>query len=139
MFSQKKKHDLTHLEQQPIHTLIGEHTILQGDLQTKGSIKVDGEIHGNLVVEGGVIVGDKGVIKGDVHSTHLVVFGRLEGNIKTQNLQLKQTAHIEGNIEAEVLQVDPGAVYHGGVSMHMGTATAAVAAKKPANEGLAQA
>lgn len=95
---------------------------IKGDIAAKNSIKIEGNIQGNLSIDGSVIVGEKGVVQGDVRCADLIVFGRLEGNINARQLQLKQTAHIQGNIEAQTLQIDPGAIYQGSVTMKTGAA-----------------
>ena len=92
-----------------IDTVIAEQCTLEGDLTTKNSVKVDGRIQGTLRAEGRAIIGETGVVKGDVHAVDLLVLGRLEGNVHAQRLHLQASAQIHGNIEAETLQVDPGA------------------------------
>lgn len=110
-----------------IDTLIAEQCTLEGDLTTQNSIKVDGRIQGTLRAEGRAIIGETGVVKGDVHAVDLLVLGRLEGNVHAQRLHLHASAQIHGNIEAETLQVDPGARYQGSVTMRdAGAASPAV-------------
>ena len=64
-----------------IDTLIAQQCTLEGDLTTQNSIKVDGQIKGTLRAEGRAIIGETGVVKGDVHAVDLLVLGRLEGNV----------------------------------------------------------
>ena len=73
--------------------------------------------HGNLQATGQAIIGESGVVQGDVHSADLLVFGRLEGNVHAKCVQLKPTARILGDIETETLEVEPGAHYQGAVKM----------------------
>ena len=100
-----------------IDTLIAEQCTLEGDLTTKNSVKVDGRIQGTLHAKGRAIIGETGVVKGDVHAVDLLVLGRLEGNVHAQRLHLQASAQIHGNVEAETLHVDPGARYQGSVTM----------------------
>lgn len=116
MFNNKKAADLN-ISNTNISTLIGEGCSIEGNISAKDSIKIDGEIQGNLNIEGSVIIGEKSHVQGDVRCADLVVFGRLDGNIHARQLQLKQSAQIYGNIEAHILQVEPGAVYQGTVAM----------------------
>ena len=98
----------------------------RSDLTSKNSVKVDGRIQGTLRAEGRAIIGETGVVKGDVHAVDLLVLGRLEGNVHAQRLHLQASAQIHGNIEAETLQVDPGARYQGSVTMRDAGAAPAV-------------
>ena len=109
-----------------IDTVIAEQCTLEGDLATKNSVKVDRRIQGTLRAEGLAIIGETGVVKGDVHAVDLLVLGRLEGNVHAQRLHLQASAQIHGNIEAETLQVGPGARYQGSVTMRDAGAAPAV-------------
>lgn len=117
MFGSKKQQPYPSAASQPVDTLISQHCTIEGNLVTQNSIKMDGRIQGNLQVEGQAIIGEHGVVLGDVDSTDLLVFGRLEGNVQAKTVQLKPTARILGNIDTETLLVEPGALYQGSVVM----------------------
>ncbi len=126
MFNHKKNNAMSvSAHTANINTLIGEGCQIKGDMSAKNSIKIEGHIQGNLSIDGSVIIGEKGVVQGDVRCADLIVFGRLEGNINAHQLQLKQTAQTQGNIEVQTLQIDPGAVYQGTILMkvHAGSST----------------
>ncbi len=117
MFGNKKSKPYLPSASQPVDTLISQHCTIEGNLVTQNSVKVDGRIHGNLQATGQAIIGESGVVQGDVHSADLLVFGRLEGNVHAKCVQLKPTARILGDIETETLEVEPGAHYQGAVKM----------------------
>lgn len=117
MFGNNKKPQTYQSVSGPVDTLISQHCTVEGNLLTQNSVKVDGRIQGNLQAMGQAIIGEQGLVLGDVHSTDLLVFGRLEGNVRAKAVQLKPTARILGNIETETLQVEPGAFYQGSVTM----------------------
>ena len=113
----KKPQTYQSVSSQPVDTLISRHCTIEGNLLTQNSVKVDGRIQGNLQAVGQAIIGEHGLVMGDVHRTDLLVFGRLEGNVRAKAVQLKPTARILGNIETETLEVEPGAFYQGSVTM----------------------
>jgi len=115
--SSKNQKNHQPLSNQPVDTLISQHCSIEGDLITQNSIKLDGRVQGNLQVAGQAIIGESGLVKGDVQSVDLLVFGRLEGNVRAKAVRLKSSARILGNIETETLEVDPGAFYQGSVTM----------------------
>ena len=117
MFGNNKKPQTYQPVSGPVDTLISQHCTIEGNLLTQNSVKVDGRIQGNLQAIGQAIIGEHGLVMGDVHSTDLLVFGRLEGNVRAKAVQLKPTARILGNIETETLEVEPGAFYQGSVTM----------------------
>ena len=117
MFGNNKKPQTYQPVSGPVGTLISQHCTIEGNLVTQNSVKMDGRIQGNLRAEGQAIIGENGVVVGDVEATDLLVFGRLEGNILAKTVQLKPSARILGNIDTEMLLVDPGALYQGSVVM----------------------
>ena len=120
MFSSgKNKTDAPLTTNRQLDTVIAAQCTIEGDLNTQNSIKLDGRIHGTLRCEGSAVIGETGLVKGDVYASDLLVLGRLEGNVHAGRLHLQSTAQIQGNIEAETLQVDPGARYQGSVTMRV--------------------
>ena len=113
----KKPQTYQSVSSQPVDTLISRHCTIEGNLLTQNSVKVDGRIQGNLQATGQAIIGEHGLVKGDVHSTDLLVFGRLEGNVRAKAVHLEPAARILGDIETETLEVEPGAHYQGAVKM----------------------
>jgi cytoskeletal protein CcmA (bactofilin family) len=109
-----------------IDTVIAQHCKLEGDLDSENSVKVDGVINGTLRCKGCAIIGETGLVKGDVYSTELLIIGKLEGNVHAENLHLHATAHITGEINTRTLQIDTGARYSGTVTMREEAANATV-------------
>ena len=112
----KKPQTYQSVSSQPVDTLISRHCTIEGNLLTQNSVKVDGRIQGNLQATGQAIIGEHGLVKGDVHSTDLLVFGRLEGNVRAKAVHLEPAASIQGAIETETLQMEPGVSYTGSLS-----------------------
>ena len=112
----KKPQTYQSVSSQPVDTLISRHCTIEGNLLTQNSVKVDGRIQGNLQATGQAIIGEHGLVKGDVHSTDLLVFGRLEGNVRAKAVHLEPAARIQGAIETETLQMESGVSYTGSLS-----------------------
>jgi cytoskeletal protein CcmA (bactofilin family) len=101
-----------------VDTIIGEDTSLRGSYNSKNSIRVDGEIYGNVTSEDGVIVGAKGMIRGNLIAKSVLIGGKVKGNITAyQRLELQGTAQIEGDISTPVFVVEEGATFEGNVQM----------------------
>ena len=69
---------------------------------------VDGDIRA-----GGLVIGEKATIVGDVYADEAVIRGRVEGGISARKVQLCSTCHVEGNILHEALSVEIGAYFEG--------------------------
>lgn len=107
-------------------TIVASGTEIQGNIESKGDIRVDGVLKGNLTTSSKVLVGPSGKIFGDVIAQQADVLGQIDGTIKvTELLYLKGNSQINGNIYAGQLQVDATASFNG--ECHMGAEAVAKA------------
>jgi cytoskeletal protein CcmA (bactofilin family) len=96
--------------------LIG--TSVQGDLVSDGDVRIDGRVKGNIKIAGKLVVGEHGVVEGEVECKNAAVAGAVEGTFKVaQTLTVAQTGKISGQVHTEKLSIDPGAELNGSVSM----------------------
>ncbi len=117
LFSKKNK---VVLDQQAISTLISEGCTIDGNLKAPAFVRIDGNITGDVLVEEGLILGDKGLIQGNVITREMIVYGTIHGNIQTESLQIRSSGKIVGEIKTQTLQVEMGAIYNGNLSMAHG-------------------
>ncbi|CAH0295918.1 MULTISPECIES: polymer-forming cytoskeletal protein [unclassified Pedobacter] len=114
----KKNNQIKDLNQQEISTLIGLGFTITGDLKGKAVVRIDGTVIGNVNVEGGIVLGEKGMIKGDIQTASAIIYGTVNGNVKAQNLEIKKTGRVNGDIKTEALEIELGAQYNGKLEMH---------------------
>ena len=93
-------------------SIISADLIVRGALFSAGDVQIDGRVDGDIRA-GGLIVGEKAVIVGDVYAEEIVVRGRVEGGISARKVSLSSTCHVEGNILHEALAVEIGAYFEG--------------------------
>ncbi|MCB9255992.1 MAG: polymer-forming cytoskeletal protein [Chitinophagales bacterium] len=93
-------------------------TIIVGQIQSEGNIRIDGKLEGSLSTKGKLVVGASGRITGDVVCMNANVEGLIDGKIEVHDmLVLKQGAKIEGDIQTKKLVVEEGATFNGKISM----------------------
>lgn len=110
MFGSPKKIEL----QKEIETLLGENTVFQGSIRTKGSIRIDGRLEGNVLEANQVVVGSKGFVQGDISAQSVIVGGKVNGNVTaTENIELRSGAQLLGDIHTSTLSIGEGAVFEG--------------------------
>jgi cytoskeletal protein CcmA (bactofilin family) len=117
-------------EQKQIN-IIGAGTNITGDVNCSGDIRIDGGLVGNLIVQGKVIIGNSGSIKGEITCKNSEVEGKIEGKISVAELlSLKATSSILGDIKTRRLAIEPGANFTGNCVMNSGSAQAVVTPPK---------
>ena len=98
--------------------MIGAGTIINGDIVSKGDIRVDGTLKGSVNTEGKLVLGLEGVIEGDVICNDADISGTIKAKITvSQLLSLKTTAKLSGDIITNKLSIEPGAAFSGSCSM----------------------
>jgi cytoskeletal protein CcmA (bactofilin family) len=110
----KKKGELADAH---ISTIVSEGCIIEGKIKAKDSIRIDGEVLGDVEVQQGVIMGTNGVIKGNIKAVEAIIFGSLTGNINVQKLEIKSTGKVVGDISTQILTMETGGKHNGQVSM----------------------
>ncbi len=103
---------------QEVRNVIGIDCVFEGNLTIPESItRIDGEVVGNIKGNGSLIIGERGLVRGDVNVESVVVYGKVQGNIKARSLEIRASGKVEGDIQVEELIVEKGAVYNGKCSM----------------------
>lgn len=118
MFGKKNHQQPLDINQQEITTIIGEGYVFTGELKGNSVVRIEGSIVGNVNVENGVILGEKGIIEGDVVTKSAIIFGTVNGNIKAVQIEIKKTGRVNGEITTDMLEVQLGAEYNGKLNMH---------------------
>jgi cytoskeletal protein CcmA (bactofilin family) len=99
-----------------ITTLVGEGASFEGYITTS-SARIDGSFKGEAKLYGSLIIGEKGLVLGDVSSPKVIVYGKIEGKVKANNLDIKETGNVEGDITVQTLTVDSGGTFNGSSTM----------------------
>ena len=95
-----------------ITTLVGEGASFEGNITTS-SARIDGSFKGEAKLYGSLIIGEKGHVQGDVSSPKVVVFGKIEGKVKANNLDIMESGNVEGDITVQTLTVESGGIFNG--------------------------
>jgi cytoskeletal protein CcmA (bactofilin family) len=111
MFNRKK--------QAPIRSLIGEGTVLHGELRFSEGLRIDGEVRGDVVADNDdsiVVISEKARIHGKVKAGHVIINGTVVGPVECdQLLELQPKARIVGDVRYASLEMHQGATIEGGL------------------------
>jgi cytoskeletal protein CcmA (bactofilin family) len=120
-----------------ISTFIGADANIDGTIDFKGTIRVDGQVKGKIVSSGGTaVVGEKAVVDAELHVNVAVVMGDVKGKIEAkERIEVYPPGRIIGDIQSPVISIEPGGVFIGKCVMKAAAASAgndAAFSKKPA-------
>ena len=111
-----------------IETIIGNNTVIKGEINGSSNLRVDGLVEGGVNVSGCVIVGENGRIKGDVAADEMIISGSVEGNVTTNNcLSIYSTGQLTGDVKAGSLKIEEGGSFQGRSEMNFKPADPAFA------------
>jgi cytoskeletal protein CcmA (bactofilin family) len=113
MFKSKKKVDPNSTD-----TLIGENSVFEGKIKSEASIRIEGQILGDVECFGDVIVGENGSVKSNINARNAILAGTVQGNVTVKDkLTVTSTGKLNGNIMARSFIIEEGGVFQGNSKM----------------------
>lgn len=105
-------------ETRGVETYIGQGTRVEGAIVSSGSMRIDGEVEGQVQSAGDVFVGETGRVKAGVKAANLIIAGEVVGEVKVSGrLELLGTGKLYGDASMQSLIVEQGAVLEGSTRM----------------------
>ncbi len=100
-------------DREKMESLLGSSSNFKGDLNVKGTLRVDGRAEGRLDADC-VILSESAMVKGEIHGKKIIVGGTVEGNLRAQELvEIKSKGKVLGDIFSQKLVVIEGAEFNG--------------------------
>jgi cytoskeletal protein CcmA (bactofilin family) len=98
---------------------VGGSTVLNGEANFKGMLRIDGRLNGSITSEKGtLIVSAGGHVEANISVAAAKINGTVNGDIvATERIEFGRTARVRGNIQTPALVVEEGAVFEGGCRM----------------------
>jgi len=99
-------------------TIIGAGSSFDGKLFSSGIVRIDGSFNGELNLEGSLIIGESGSIRGNISAKKVTIAGKVEGNIRCDgSLELTPSGKLYGDIDVRNIIIEDGAVFQGKCKM----------------------
>jgi cytoskeletal protein CcmA (bactofilin family) len=106
-----------HKNTEKLESLIGSNSSVRGEVESKGTLRADGSIEGNISADW-VVIGEKALIKGNITARGIVVGGRVEGNMKAKEIvEIKNKGQVYGEVFTPKLSIAEGGIFDGRSSM----------------------
>lgn len=108
---------------------IASGTTINGDLESDSDMRIDGNIIGNVYCKAKIVLGESGIVQGDIHANSIDIFGTVNGNVISKDLLcLKPKCTVNGDVNTNRLQIEPQATFNGQCKM---TSADQIPAAKP--------
>jgi cytoskeletal protein CcmA (bactofilin family) len=113
-----KKKDKTQFESPDRLNRLVAGTRIIGDILSESSLRIDGEVIGNISTAAKVVVGETGILKGNLNCAEADIEGTIEGKLFIDGLLiLRESSKIYGDIQTVKLHMEEGAVFEGACQM----------------------
>ena len=110
MFKRKRKP----VGRNGLTAFIDEGSEIEGRYMFSGTVMLNGRFKGEISTTDTLIIGDKGVMNGDVRAGQVLISGEVVGNVSAaERVELKRTARVFGDVEAPVVVVEEGVLFEG--------------------------
>ncbi len=101
------------------YSKIEKSTTLKGNIKSKTDIRVDGNVEGEVVTKGKVILGKESNVIGKILCANADIEGKFDGELTASGtLSLKSGSNIKGKVKIQKLIVESGSIFNANCSMH---------------------
>ena len=95
-------------------TVVGVGARLDGNLVSAGSLRIDGQVKGQINADGDVTLAAQSQVEADIRAQNVSVAGRFKGNIAVKGkAHLARGGRVDGNITSKTLVIEEGGIFHG--------------------------
>jgi cytoskeletal protein CcmA (bactofilin family) len=93
---------------------LGKGTEIEGKLSFKGSVRIEGQVEGEIFADDTVILGESAQVRAQIKAGTIIVHGKVTGDMTAKTrIELRAPATIVGNIQTPSLVIHEGVVFEG--------------------------
>ena len=93
-------------------SILGPDLTVDGDLISKGELRVDGDVQGDIKGVR-VVIGETARVTGGVVAEDVVILGHVMGSVRGLRVSLQSASHVEGDVYHQALVMEQGAFFEG--------------------------
>ena len=97
---------------------LGHGTKITGKLLFDGTTTIEGEVEGEVIVRGDLIIGEKATITGKITATFVLIRGKVTAEIQAdKGIEIQPPGVLAGDIITQNLIIRDGGIFDGNCSM----------------------
>jgi cytoskeletal protein CcmA (bactofilin family) len=101
-----------------IKAFLGEGTDFKGILTFEGTVRVDGQLEGEVYTKDTLIVGESATVNAEINVHTIVISGVVRGNINaTGKIEVHRPGKLFGNVKTPSLFIEEGVIFEGNCTM----------------------
>ena len=117
MFKNKQE-NMTAQDASNSSNIIGKGTVVEGNIETFGNIRVEGKVNGSVKSKSKIALGQSSFVEGNIVAQNAEISGEVKGVVEVSDqLILRPSSVINGDIVTNKLIVESGATFNGGCKM----------------------
>ncbi len=98
------------IDETKITGFFDKNTKIDGELEFKGSFRIDGYFKGKINSESILIIGENGKVEADIKIGNIIINGETKGNIHAkEKVEIHASGRVFGNIISPKLSIEEGA------------------------------
>jgi cytoskeletal protein CcmA (bactofilin family) len=102
----------------PPNTVIGLGSSFRGTLMVSGTLRIEGEMEGDILNCERLEIGEHGIMRADIEVKDALIEGRVLGNVRALGvIEMKAGARVEGDVAAMSIVMEPGVFFTGRCTM----------------------
>ena len=114
-----------------VQAYLGKGSRVSGKLNFEGTVRVDGQVEGEIAAQDTLIVGERAVVTAQISGTTIVIRGKVTGDIHARKrVEIRAPGRLFGNIVTPSLVIHEGVIFEGHCSMASGAEVRSAEAPK---------
>jgi len=108
-----------------VDSVIGPGLNVKGEIHSRGTLRVDGNVEGKISADASVVIGEKGVVKADIAAGHVIIGGTVHGKVTgREKVEILSTGRLYGDVSTKAAKfvVSEGVIFEGSCTMSQGDA-----------------
>jgi cytoskeletal protein CcmA (bactofilin family) len=117
MFGKREESNVQSIDK--VNTIIGDDAEFNGSIKTRGILRIEGKMDGQINSSGDVIISEKGVVDASLKAGNAIIAGTYRGNMHLKGkLEIKATGQASGEIKVDGIIIEDGGLFEGNCEMN---------------------
>lgn len=101
-----------------INAFVGKGVSFKGVITYNGTVRIDGNLDGEIHTEGVLLVGEDAVLNAKITAGTVVCKGKITGDISArEKVKLRAPAVVNAGVKAPLISMEEGVVFNGSLEM----------------------